>query len=146
MYLVPAGIPFRTLCFLCRWVEALGLAANETASFAIATSLFPNHVSTAIGALQSSLGVGFMMGPALGGALYEVIFNCLPACWLSCWVVGMFACLPACALACLSVWISDYQPFQYFQRRITLTKCVTEAVYQRFPHLQLISVLLCVLL
>ena len=114
MYLVPAGIPFRTLCFLCRWVEALGLAANETASFAIATSLFPNHVSTAIGALQSSLGVGFMMGPALGGALYEVIFNCLPTCrldfLLGCWHV----CLPACLLAHLLVYLYVYLTVSHF--------------------------------
>ncbi|XP_064635520.1 MFS-type transporter SLC18B1-like [Lineus longissimus] len=37
----------------------------------ILTSLYPSRMSTLIGLSETSIGIGFMVGPALGGALYQ---------------------------------------------------------------------------
>ncbi|XP_046584211.1 MFS-type transporter SLC18B1-like [Haliotis rubra] len=67
----PAGTPFIAICFAVRVVEALGTASLLTASFAIATINFPDNVGTAYGILETVTGCGFMLGPAMGGGLYE---------------------------------------------------------------------------
>lgn len=68
----PAGTSFIVLCFLVRSVEALGAAAFTTASFAIIANDFPDHVSTIFGILETFSGLGLMVGPPIGGALYQV--------------------------------------------------------------------------
>ncbi|KAL5014839.1 hypothetical protein ScPMuIL_009109 [Solemya velum] len=67
----PDGTPFIVMCFLSRSVEALGASAYITASFAIVAHAFPDHVSTVFGTLETFAGLGFMIGPPIGGALYE---------------------------------------------------------------------------
>ncbi|KAH9513781.1 hypothetical protein Btru_042132 [Bulinus truncatus] len=67
----PSGTPFIVICFACRSVEALGLSAFITSSFAIISNEFPRHVATVFGLLETANGVGLMAGPALGGFLYE---------------------------------------------------------------------------
>ncbi|XP_059154912.1 MFS-type transporter SLC18B1-like isoform X2 [Physella acuta] len=67
----PSGLPFIIICFACRSVEALGLSAFITSSFAIISNEFPNHVATVFGLLETASGIGLMAGPALGGVLYE---------------------------------------------------------------------------
>ncbi|XP_033750487.1 MFS-type transporter SLC18B1-like isoform X2 [Pecten maximus] len=59
------------MCFLSRTVEALGASAYITASFAILSNEFPNHVATVIGSLETFSGVGLMVGPTIGSLLYE---------------------------------------------------------------------------
>lgn len=66
----PDGTIYIVMCFCCRTIEALGCAAYITALFAITASVFPNNVSTVVGALETFSGIGMMAGPAVGGALY----------------------------------------------------------------------------
>ncbi|XP_055955029.1 MFS-type transporter SLC18B1-like [Patella vulgata] len=62
---------FIAMCFLCRTVEALGCSAYLTASAAIIAREFPHHVTTVFGTLETFTGIGLMVGPPIGGALYE---------------------------------------------------------------------------
>lgn len=68
----PDGLPFAVVCFLVRVVEALGAAALTTSSFAIIANTFPNSVTAMFGSLEMFSGLGLMLGPPLGGALFEV--------------------------------------------------------------------------
>lgn len=68
----PDGNIFIIMCFLCRSIQALGFSAYETAMFAILAYEFPDHVIIVLGTLESFTGLGLMMGPAIGGALYEI--------------------------------------------------------------------------
>ncbi|XP_055955226.1 MFS-type transporter SLC18B1 isoform X1 [Patella vulgata] len=67
----PNGI-FIAMCFASRTVEALGCSAFITASFAIIAHEFPNNVATVFGSLETFSGIGMMVGPPIGGALYEL--------------------------------------------------------------------------
>ena len=42
----PDGVIYAVMCFLVRFVEALGVAALLTASFAIIANTFPDRVAT----------------------------------------------------------------------------------------------------
>ncbi|KAK3706561.1 hypothetical protein RRG08_055001 [Elysia crispata] len=68
----PPGNTFVIMCFACRSVEALGMTGLLTASFAIISNEFPKHVATVFGTLETASGIGLMVGPALGGLLYQV--------------------------------------------------------------------------
>ncbi|XP_055546361.1 MFS-type transporter SLC18B1-like isoform X3 [Wyeomyia smithii] len=69
---IPSHIPFITLAFVIRIVEALGNAAFLTASFAIIAKEFPNNVATTFASLETCFGLGLIVGPMVGGALYSV--------------------------------------------------------------------------
>ncbi|XP_058823767.1 MFS-type transporter SLC18B1-like isoform X1 [Topomyia yanbarensis] len=69
---VPDHVPFITLAFVIRIVEALGNAAFLTASFAIIAKEFPNNVATTFASLETCFGLGLIVGPMVGGALYSV--------------------------------------------------------------------------
>ncbi|XP_025073119.1 MFS-type transporter SLC18B1-like [Pogonomyrmex barbatus] len=69
---VDGHYPFIILSFLIRIVEALGNAAFLTASFAIIAKEFPNNVATTFASLETFFGLGLIVGPTVGGALYEV--------------------------------------------------------------------------
>ncbi|CAG5122705.1 unnamed protein product [Candidula unifasciata] len=94
----PSGTIFVVMSFLVRTVEALGVSAFSTASFAIISNEFPNHIASVFATLETCIGIGLMVGPTIGGALYEVGGFGLPF-----WVVGViiiinglaiFTCLP----------------------------------------------------
>uniref|UniRef100_A0A2C9LRP1 Major facilitator superfamily (MFS) profile domain-containing protein n=1 Tax=Biomphalaria glabrata TaxID=6526 RepID=A0A2C9LRP1_BIOGL len=68
----PPGTPFIIISFACRCVEALGFSAFITSGFAIISSEFPKNVGTVFALLETADGIGLMVGPALGGALYEL--------------------------------------------------------------------------
>ncbi|XP_070209140.1 MFS-type transporter SLC18B1-like isoform X2 [Littorina saxatilis] len=72
LYMSPPGVPFIALCFAVRIVQALGASAFVTASFALIANEFPENVGTAFGALETFTGLGYVVGPLLGGVLYEV--------------------------------------------------------------------------
>ncbi|KAL5009324.1 hypothetical protein ScPMuIL_014905 [Solemya velum] len=106
LYRSPDGVPFIVMCFLSRGVEALGAAAYITASYAIAAHEFPDHMATVFGILETLNSLGFMVGPPLGGALYEVGGYGLPF-----FVVG--STVIVVALVCIKVMPSqshDHQP------------------------------------
>ena len=63
---------FITMSFLVRIVEALGSAGFQQASFAIIANEFPEHVGTAFATIEAAFGAGIIIGPTVGGALYEV--------------------------------------------------------------------------
>lgn len=69
---------FIYLSFLVRIVEALGNAGFLTASFSIIASEFPDNVGATFAALETCFGVGLIVGPTVGGALYEVGGYTLP--------------------------------------------------------------------
>lgn len=79
----PNGTIFIVMCFLCRSIEALGTSAFITALFAILAHEFPDNVITVMGFLETFSGLGMMVGPPLGGALYELGGYGLPF-----WVMG----------------------------------------------------------
>ncbi|XP_026323655.1 MFS-type transporter SLC18B1-like isoform X2 [Hyposmocoma kahamanoa] len=75
---VEGHIPFITLSFAIRIVEAMGNAAFLTASFAIIAKEFPDNVATMFASLETFFGLGLIVGPTLGGALYTVGGYTLP--------------------------------------------------------------------
>lgn len=52
----------------------MGNAAFLTASFAIIAKEFPNNVATTFASLETFFGLGLIVGPTVGGALYQVFF------------------------------------------------------------------------
>lgn len=75
---IPNHIPFITCAFIIRIVEALGNAAFLTASFAIIAKEFPDNVATTFASLETCFGLGLIVGPMVGGALYSVDGYYLP--------------------------------------------------------------------
>ncbi|KAA0193883.1 hypothetical protein HAZT_HAZT003132 [Hyalella azteca] len=69
---------FVTLSFLVRIVEALGNAGFLTAAFSIIAKEFSDNVSVTFAALETCFGVGLIVGPTVGGALYELGGYTLP--------------------------------------------------------------------
>lgn len=69
---------FINLSFLVRIVEALGNAGFLTASFSIIAKEFPDNVGSTFAALETCFGVGLIVGPTVGGALYELGGYSLP--------------------------------------------------------------------
>ncbi|XP_066275389.1 MFS-type transporter SLC18B1-like [Branchiostoma lanceolatum] len=66
------GDVFLAFCFLIRGLEAVGVSACYTASFAIMAKEFPDNVATVLGTLEIFTGAGMMIGPPVGGALYSL--------------------------------------------------------------------------
>ena len=70
--LLPANWLFPTICVLLRCTEGLGTAMFSTAIFAVLPLFFPNSVATIVGLFEMASGLGFALGPPLGGVLYQV--------------------------------------------------------------------------
>jgi MFS family permease len=68
---VPDGPIFITMCFLVRIVDAISFSAAITASDSILAKAFPNNVATVLGSLEVFSGLGLVLGPPLGGFLYQ---------------------------------------------------------------------------
>ncbi|XP_075235423.1 MFS-type transporter SLC18B1-like isoform X2 [Lycorma delicatula] len=64
--------PFIILSFAIRIVEALGNAAFLIATFAIIAVEFPENVATTFASLETCFGLGLIVGPTVGGILYQV--------------------------------------------------------------------------
>jgi len=62
---------FIMYCFILRIVLAVGCTASMTSGFAITASVFPNHIATIFGLLETATGLGMMIGPAFGGVMYQ---------------------------------------------------------------------------
>lgn len=63
---------FITLAFIVRIIEAIGNAAFLTASFAIIAKEFPDNVSVTFASLETFFGLGLIVGPMVGGFLYQL--------------------------------------------------------------------------
>ncbi|XP_019866996.1 MFS-type transporter SLC18B1 [Aethina tumida] len=75
---VEGHYPFIILSFIIRIVEAMGNAAFLTASFAIIAKEFPNNVATMFASLETFFGLGLIVGPTVGGALFQLGGYTLP--------------------------------------------------------------------
>ncbi|XP_071804031.1 MFS-type transporter SLC18B1-like [Asterias amurensis] len=68
---MPTKETFVAFAFILRAFEGIGAAASLTASTAIVAHAFPDNVGTATSIIEMMSGIGFMIGPALGGLLYS---------------------------------------------------------------------------
>uniref|UniRef100_A0A1I8GUC6 MFS domain-containing protein n=1 Tax=Macrostomum lignano TaxID=282301 RepID=A0A1I8GUC6_9PLAT len=68
----PNGSTFAIMCLLTRGIGAFGGGIFLVSSFAILAHSFPDKVSTVTGIVEMALGLGYMVGPALGGAFYDL--------------------------------------------------------------------------
>uniref|UniRef100_A0A670YQH8 Solute carrier family 18 member B1 n=1 Tax=Pseudonaja textilis TaxID=8673 RepID=A0A670YQH8_PSETE len=71
LHRAPDGPIFIGLCFLVRAMDAIGFAAAATASFSILINAFPQNVATVVGTLEVFTGLGLVLGPPIGGFLYQ---------------------------------------------------------------------------
>ncbi|XP_020842752.1 MFS-type transporter SLC18B1 isoform X2 [Phascolarctos cinereus] len=85
----PDGPVFITMCFLLRAVDAMSFAASITASSSIVAKAFPNNVATVMGSLETFSGLGLVLGPPLGGFLYQTFGYEVPFIFLGCLVLLM---------------------------------------------------------
>ncbi|GIY24981.1 MFS-type transporter SLC18B1 [Caerostris darwini] len=69
---VPAGTTYIALCFVVRIFEGFGAASLMTASFTIIAATFPDSVATSFSLMETAFGLGLIVGPTIGGALYQV--------------------------------------------------------------------------
>ncbi|XP_059033504.1 MFS-type transporter SLC18B1 isoform X1 [Mustela lutreola] len=86
---VPDGPIFIAMCFLVRVADAVSFAAAITASFSILVKAFPNNVATVLGSLEIFSGLGLVLGPPLGGFLYQSFGYEMPFILLGCIVLLM---------------------------------------------------------
>ncbi|XP_066229294.1 MFS-type transporter SLC18B1 isoform X3 [Saccopteryx leptura] len=86
---VSEGPIFIALCFLVRITDAISFAAAITASFAILVKAFPNNVATVLGSLEIFTGLGLVLGPPLGGFLYQSFGYEFPFIFLGCIILLM---------------------------------------------------------
>ncbi|NXJ55714.1 S18B1 protein, partial [Spizaetus tyrannus] len=84
---VPSGPMFIGLCFLVRAMDAIGFAAAMTASFSILAKAFPSNIATVLGSLEIFTGLGLVLGPPLGGFLYQSFGYEVPFITLGCVVL-----------------------------------------------------------
>lgn len=66
------GTAFIGFSFVIRVIEAIGNSAFLTASFSIIAKEFPENVATMFACLETFFGLGLIVGPSVGGALYAV--------------------------------------------------------------------------
>ncbi|KAL9988692.1 hypothetical protein ACROYT_G003166 [Oculina patagonica] len=82
---------FVVLSFLLRALSAFGGAAAETAVMSIVIEEFPDRLGMTLGLIETFVGVGFSLGPVLGGVLYTVGGFQLPFVVIGC---SMIAVIP----------------------------------------------------
>ncbi len=85
---------FLAICYALRAVQGVGTACMFTASFTILAGAFPKSVGVVTGVLEVFSGVGFMIGPAIGGGLYAKGGFRLPF-----WVTGLALALSTLLVA-----------------------------------------------
>ncbi|XP_066990122.1 MFS-type transporter SLC18B1-like [Macrobrachium rosenbergii] len=83
--------------FVIRIIEAMGNAGFLTASFSIIAKEFPENVGATFASLETCFGCGMIVGPTLGGALFELGGYTLPFVTLGC-MLFVAAILTYCVL------------------------------------------------
>ena len=66
----PNGLSYFLLALACRVVMALGCSMGL--SYAIVGYYFPNNISSMVAFLEVINGLGAMIGPPVGGFLYQL--------------------------------------------------------------------------
>jgi MFS family permease len=90
--LVPDGPLFAAFCLTMRLIQGVGSALEETAAYAIIAELDQEHVTLYLGICEISTGLGYMIGPPLGGFLFTAGGFSMP------FIVLGLALVPAAAL------------------------------------------------
>ncbi|XP_071943949.1 MFS-type transporter SLC18B1-like [Antedon mediterranea] len=72
------GLEFVIFCAVTRSLEALGTAAVVTAGLSLIANKFPDAIGQVMGTVEVFVGVGLMIGPFIGGVLYEIGGYTLP--------------------------------------------------------------------
>ncbi|KHJ45941.1 hypothetical protein D918_03587 [Trichuris suis] len=67
----PPNAPFIALSYLTRMLKGVGAAAYMTSAISIVAFQFPKKAATVIGVLEVFNGMGYTVGPTLGGLLYK---------------------------------------------------------------------------
>ena len=62
---------FLGLSYLLRILESVAEAASWSAVFAMLLHMFPDNVATMFAISETFFGIGMIVGPTVGGALYE---------------------------------------------------------------------------
>ncbi|XP_073075726.1 MFS-type transporter SLC18B1 [Manis javanica] len=86
---IPDGSIFIAMCFLVRITDAISFAAAMTVSFSILAKAFLNNVTTIFGSLEIFSGLKLVLGPPLGGFLYQSCGYEVPFISLGCIVLLM---------------------------------------------------------
>ena len=63
---------FIIFSFVWKFLCGMGAGINSTSSFAIVARHYKNDREKTIGMMESSSGVGLLLGPFLGAILYEI--------------------------------------------------------------------------
>uniref|UniRef100_A0A671NCV5 Tubby-related protein 4-like n=1 Tax=Sinocyclocheilus anshuiensis TaxID=1608454 RepID=A0A671NCV5_9TELE len=103
---VSDGTVFVVLCFITRCINAIGFSAAVTSSFAVSAKVFPESIATVLGFMEIFTGLGLILGPPLGGWLYQSFGYEIPFVFTGCL---LFATVP------LNLWI-----LPSFDRRVCL--------------------------
>lgn len=68
---IPNANAFIGCSFVIRIIEAFGNSAFLSSSFTMVAKVFPANVSTMFGVVEMAFGVGMIIGPTVGGILYQ---------------------------------------------------------------------------
>lgn len=82
----PGGLTYFILCLASRVVGAFG--SSMGLSYAIVGYLFPKNIASVVAVLEIFAGLGLMVGPVIGGSLYEIGGFSLPFFAMGC-TLGM---------------------------------------------------------
>ncbi|XP_063393718.1 MFS-type transporter SLC18B1-like [Cydia fagiglandana] len=72
LVLVEDSAMFTGLCFAVRGAAALGASAYSTASYVFVVNVFPDSIGSVLGILETFVGIGMSVGPAIGSLLYSI--------------------------------------------------------------------------
>ncbi|XP_046565512.1 MFS-type transporter SLC18B1-like [Haliotis rubra] len=78
---------FVVYCFLMQIVLSVGVTAQQTATFAMASKAFASNFTTVFGLTEVFVGLGMTVGPAIGGFLYTLGGFHLPFVVVGCLIV-----------------------------------------------------------
>ncbi|XP_025834587.1 MFS-type transporter SLC18B1 isoform X2 [Agrilus planipennis] len=82
---VEDSLTFTILCFVIRGTEALGAGAFSVSGYVAVVNIFPYNAGAVRGILETFVGLGLSVGPAIGGVLFAAGGFGLPF-----YVVGSF--------------------------------------------------------
>uniref|UniRef100_A0A671NJ06 Tubby-related protein 4-like n=1 Tax=Sinocyclocheilus anshuiensis TaxID=1608454 RepID=A0A671NJ06_9TELE len=111
---VSDGTVFVVLCFITRCINAIGFSAAVTSSFAVSAKVFPESIATVLGFMEIFTGLGLILGPPLGGWLYQSFGYEIPFVFTGCL---LFATVP------LNLWILPSFGFHEDRRNSFLRLC-----------------------
>lgn len=61
-----------SLALLIRFLQGLSSSFIQTTMYSISTNFFPDHKDAMIGLIEAVTGVGLILGPLIGSALYAI--------------------------------------------------------------------------